>query len=90
MPKKNNEVATIQVLSHLHDKIDRLMAINAQLIGALRNATHELNTIRARDGAPLCIQWGPKGPMQSFQVSEEYFNKLVDECHAAIKAATEE
>ena len=56
-----------------------------ELVEALKKATHELNVIRARDGAPLCIQWGPKGPMQSFQVSEEYFNELVDECHAVLK-----
>jgi len=55
-----------------------------ELVEALGKAHHELNAIRARDGAPLCIQWGPNGPMQSFQVSEEYFNELVDECHAVL------
>ncbi len=62
-------------------------ALFDELAVALRKATHELNAIRARDGAPLCIQWGPSGPMQSFQCSEEYFNELVDECHAVLKKA---
>ena len=70
-----------------------------KLVVALRKATVELNAIKARDGAPLVLDWGPAGshditrvriavaigPMVSFQVSEEYFRELVDECKAILK-----
>ena len=36
-----------------------------------------LNSIRARDGAPIGIQWGPNGPIQTKMVDEDYFHNLV-------------
>lgn len=68
----------------------RLIAAAPDLLAALKKATHELNAIRARDGAPQHIDWGPKGPMQTNGCDPEYFDALVDECHATISKATGE
>jgi hypothetical protein len=58
--------------------------LEKQLAGALWKAWHELNTIRARDGVPRTHQ-GFKS-----DVAEDYFSEVVDECGAAIQAATGE
>ena len=48
-----------------------LIAAAPDLLSALKNATHELNDIRAADGAP-------RG------VDRDYFGALVDSCFALI------
>lgn len=54
------------------------------LVTALRNAFDELNAIRARDGTPYHRD-------DSIPYStEEYFSSVVEECSAAIEAATGE
>ncbi|KKL72790.1 hypothetical protein LCGC14_2081400 [marine sediment metagenome] len=81
LDRKSGDFAAVQIMLEEADNA------HDALVAALEKATHELNAIRARDGAPLCIQWGPNGPMQSFQCSEDYFYDLVDECHAALEKA---
>jgi hypothetical protein len=56
--------------------------LEKQLTAALWKAWKELNTIRARDGVPRTFH-GWKS-----DVSEDYFSEVVDECGAAITAAT--
>lgn len=56
--------------------------LEKQLTSALWKAWYELNTIRARDGVPRTYHgW-------KTDVSEVYFSDVVDECAAAIEAAT--
>lgn len=52
------------------------------LVTALRNAYDELNAIRARDGAPYHRDDGMP------YTTPEYFSSVVEECSAAIEAAT--
>lgn len=54
------------------------------LVTALRNAFDELNAIRARDGTPYHRDDGIP------YSTEEYFSSVVEECSAAIEAATGE
>lgn len=43
-------------------------------------AWNEMNAIRARDGAPQVIQWGPNGQAWAHdQVDKEYFSQIVDD-----------
>jgi hypothetical protein len=57
-----------------HQANARLIAAAPDLLGALKNAVHELNAIRAADGAP-------RG------VDRDYFGALVDNCFDVIAAA---
>ena len=59
-----------------------MTALEQQLTAALWKAWMELNTIRARDGVPRRDDGMPS------DVDEDYFSEVVDECGAAIEAAT--
>lgn len=64
-------------------KTSKNEALIEDLLGALKKAVHELNTIRARDGVPWT---GVPMPMKT-DVTEEYFSSVVDECFVAIQHA---
>lgn len=55
---------------------------------ALHQAWRELNAIRARDGAPQILDWGPRGPIQTDSCTHEWFSQVVDDCAAAYKQLT--
>ncbi len=59
------------------------------LVEALELAAKELAAIRARSGAPVAIEWGPKGPMQTLLCTEEWWDELTEKCFAALTAAGE-
>lgn len=59
------------------------------LLEALKLATHELNAIRARDGAPQHIDWDRGRPIQTDSCTHEWWNTLTDQCFAAIAQAEE-
>jgi hypothetical protein len=62
-----------------------LEAENKMLLGALRAAWQELNTIKARDGVAYQHDiWSTP------YTTEEYWAELVERCDAAIQAATGE
>ncbi len=63
------------------------LTVTHNLLQALKKATHELNAIRARDGAPQHISWDRGHPMQTDGCTHEYFDSLVEECFAAIEEA---
>lgn len=54
---------------------------------ALKLATHELNAIRARDGAPQHIDWYRGQPLQTDSCTHEWWDELTDKCFAAIEQA---
>ncbi len=62
----------------LREKLKEAEANVAMLKELVGLAQHEFNAIRARDGAPQSIEWGPKGPMQIGLVSEEYWDELTN------------
>lgn len=68
----------------------RLFAAAPELLAALQKATHELNAIRARDGAPQHISWDRGHAIQTDGCTHEYWNALTEECFAAIAKATTE
>ena len=68
-------------------KIAQLKNINAILLPALKVATHELNAIRARDGAPQHIEWHRGQPMQISSCTDEWWEELTETCLAAIAFA---
>lgn len=70
------------------DDCERLEGINDVLLEALKKATHELNAIRARDGAPQHIHWDRGRPLQTDSCTHEYWDALTEECFAAIRKAT--
>jgi hypothetical protein len=65
----------------------RLIAAAPDLLAALKKATHELNAIRARDGAPQHISWDRGHPIQTDACTHEYWDALTEECFAAIAKA---
>jgi hypothetical protein len=65
-----------------------LIAAAPDLLAALRKATHELNAIRARDGAPQHISWDRGHAIQTDGCPHEYWDTLTEECFAAIARAT--
>ncbi len=64
-----------------------IKAINADLLAMLKLATHELNAIRARDGAPQHIDWYRGRPMQNSSCTDEWWDELTEKCFAAIAKA---
>src|SRR5689334_8479913 len=77
----------IDVQRRMAAEIERLRAVNAELRAALTKAACELNAIRARDGAPQHIAWDRGRPIQSDSCTHEYWDALVEECHAALRRA---
>ncbi len=80
---------------HSVESIEKEMEVNARLIAAapdllaaLQKATHELNAIRARDGAPQHIAWDRGHPIQTDSCTHEYWDALTNECFNAISKAT--
>ena len=65
-----------------------LEAENKMLLGALRAAWHELNTIRARDGVAYHREYPYRGGTP--YTTAECWDELVERCDAAIQAATGE
>jgi hypothetical protein len=61
--------------------------VGPELLAALKLATHELNAIRARDGAPQHIDWFRGQPLQTNSCTEEWWNELTDRCFAIIEKA---
>jgi hypothetical protein len=61
-----------------------LAARNALLCAALRNASHELNIIHARDGVP----YDHNGWKSS--VTQEYFTQVVEDSYAILAACEQE
>lgn len=55
------------------------------LTAALKKATHELNAIRARDGAPQHIDWYRGQPIQTDGCTKEYWDELTEQCFAALR-----
>lgn len=69
-------------------EIARLKALNAELAETLKLAVNELNIIRARDGAPQHVQWGPNGQVfVTDACTKEWWNELTERCFAAITRA---
>ncbi len=64
--------------------------INAMLLAALKVATHELNAIRARDGAPQFIEWDSGQPTQISSCTDEFWDGLTQTCLDAIALAEPE
>lgn len=60
---------------------------HGELLTCLRLATHELNAIRARDGAPQHIEWDRGQPLQTSSCTDEWWNELTERCLAAIARA---
>ncbi len=58
-----------------------------ELRHVLRKAAYELNSIRARDGAPQIIYWDRGRPLQTDACDSQYFDSLVDECFAVLQKA---
>tara|TARA_Y100000310_G_scaffold150480_1_gene149921 strand:+ start:6372 stop:6935 length:564 start_codon:yes stop_codon:yes gene_type:complete len=71
----------------LRQRIEELEALNAELLEALELATHELNAIRAGDGAPQHIDWHQGRPLQTDSCTHEWWNELTEKCFAAITKA---
>ncbi len=61
---------------------------DTDLVEALKLATHELNAIRARDGAPQHIDWHRGQPLQTDSCTHEWWNELTERCYAAIAKAS--
>lgn len=57
------------------------------LLEALKLATHELNAIRARDGAPQHIDWYRGHPIQTNGCTHEWWDELTEKCMQAIAQA---
>ena len=53
---------------------------------SLHHAWEELNAIRARDGAPQLISWDRGRPLQTDSCTHEWWDKLTDQCEAALTA----
>lgn len=68
---------------------EKLVALVKELHTALRKATHELNAIRARDGAPQIIHWDRGRPLQTDACDSQYFDSLVEECWAALQKSND-
>jgi hypothetical protein len=66
---------------------EQQLAAARAMLAALEKATHELNAIRARDGAPQHIDWHQGRPMQTSSCTHEYWDDMTEECWAAIAAA---
>ena len=66
-------------------------AVNAHddLVAALTEAHSVLNMIRARDGSPQSIDWDRGRAMQTSLYDEGAFDKLTDQCAAALAKAKE-
>lgn len=66
----------------------KIIATSRELLAALILATHELNAIRARDGAPQYIDWYHGRPLQIDACTHEWWDELTQQCLDAIKKAT--
>ena len=61
--------------------------LTTRLAEALRLAAQELNAIRARDGAPQHVQWGPNGrAFVTDACTHEWWDQLTEQCHEAVDA----
>ena len=65
-----------------------LIAAAPDLLVALTLATAELNTIRARDGAPQHIFWHRGRPVQIDGCTHEWWNELTEKCESAIASVS--
>ncbi|KKN77921.1 hypothetical protein LCGC14_0354860 [marine sediment metagenome] len=66
-------------------------ALEGGVVGEMREAlelaTHELNAIRARDGAPQHIEWDRGDPAQVSSCTDEWWDELTEKCLAVLAKA---
>lgn len=73
----------------LNEALQQAAALIRAQHEALTLAAHELNAIRARDGAPQHIQWDRGRPIQTDSCTHEWWNTVTERCYAALAKAKE-